>query len=142
MNSGNFSPGDEAILHDVLDLDIDINEEKTFRLKEFKPGYVSWNLQSSTSSLFVISESYYKPGWKAYLNGVLVPLHKANHIQMALVIPEGQHELILEFAPEAFYQFATLEKVILYSLYLFIFIHCLYHYRKKMPSLVLLILFC
>ena len=142
MNSGNFSPGDEAILHDVLDLDIDINGEKTFRLKEFKPGYVRWNLQSSTSSLFVISESYYEPGWKAYLNGVLVPLHKANHIQMALVIPEGQHELILEFAPEAYYQFATLEKVILYSLYLFIFIHCLYHYRKKMPSLVLLILFC
>ena len=140
MNSVNFSPGDEVILHDALDLNIDFSGEKTVKLKEFKPGYVRWNLQSSTSSLFVISESYYEPGWKAYLNGILVPLHKANHIQMALVIPEGQHELILEFAPEAYYQFATLEKVILYSLYLFIFIHGFYRYRKRMPFFVLSIL--
>ena len=111
-------------------------------LKEFKPGHVRWNLQSSTSSLFVISESYYKPGWKAYLNDMLVPLHKANHIQMALVIPEGQHELKLEFKPESYYQFATLENIVLYSLYLFIFFHGLYRYSKRMPFLTLLILFC
>ena len=142
MNSGKFSPGDEAILHDALDLNIDFKGEKSAVLKEFKPGHVRWNLQSSTSSLFVISESYYKPGWKAYLNDMLVPLHKANHIQMALVIPEGQHELKLEFEPESYYQFATLEKIVLYSLYLFIFFHGLYRYSKRMPFLTLLILFC
>ena len=135
MNSGEFSPRNGVILHDDLGLNIDFNGKKSAVLKEFKPGHVRWDIQSSTSSLFVISESYYKPGWKAYLNDVSVSLHKANHIQMTLVIPEGQHELRLEFAPESFYQFAAIEKMVLYLLYIFLLSQIVYKNRSKIPFL-------
>jgi len=135
MNSGKFSPGDEAILHDALDLNIDFNGEKTVKLKEFKPGYVRWNLQSSTSSLFVISESFYKPGWKAYLNDVQIPVYKANHIHMAVVIPEGDHNFRLEFKPDSFLYLASFEKVVLYLIYLFLLFHIVYNFRENIPFL-------
>ena len=97
MNSGKFSPGDEAILHDTLDLNIDFNGEKSAVLKEFKPGHVRWDLQSSASSLFVISESYYKPGWKAFVNGEEAPIYQTNHILRSVYVPKGDVTVIYKF---------------------------------------------
>ena len=45
----------------------------------------------------VLSEIYYAPGWKAYVNGVSVPIYQANHILRSIEIPSGKSEVVFEY---------------------------------------------
>ncbi len=133
LNHPGFSPHDEVILEKEIQDDFAYSEQNTGKLHDFKPGHLEWDLHSETTSIFVISESYYKPGWKAYLNEKQIPILKANHLHMAVIIPKGNHKLTLTFEPESFYQYAMIEKSVLYSIYIFLLFHLAYKNREKLP---------
>ena len=135
LNSNKFSPVEEAILEESIEILNKSSGQNSAQLEQFEPGYLKWSIQSKAKSLFVISESYYKPGWTAYLNDIEVQVFRANHIHMGVLIPEGDHLLTLEFKPESFVYLASFEKIVLYSLYLFLLFQIGYKYRKKMPYL-------
>jgi len=44
---------------------------------------------------------YYPAGWRASIGGEAVPIHRVNHFQRGLPIPEGAHTLTLRFAPSS-----------------------------------------
>ena len=46
--------------------------------------------QSSKNQLAVFSEIHYKT-WRAYVDGVEVPIIRANYLLRAIEIPEGKH---------------------------------------------------
>ena len=133
LNSADFPPRSEVIVEEALDFNFTSNDLNSAQLQKFEPGHLIWNLHVESNALFIMSESYYKPGWKATLNDSLIPIYKANHIYMAVMIPVGDHQLKLVFEPESFYQFATIEKMILYLLYIFILSHFAYKNRSKIP---------
>ena len=54
---------------------------------------------------------------------------------MAVLIPEGEHLLNLEFKPDSFVYLASFEKIVLYLLYLFLLFQVGYKYHEKMPFL-------
>lgn len=135
LNSVEFSPRDEVIIEKELDINFTSTESNSSQLKKFEPGHLKWDIQAKSNALFVISESYFKPGWKAYLNDSIIPIYKANHIHMAVLIPEGEHQLRLEFEPESFNQYAAIEKIVLYLLYIFLLSHIVRNNRSKIPYL-------
>ena len=49
------------------------------------------------NGLLVLSEIWYPEGWTATVDGVEVPLVRANYILRALPIDAGDHEVILSF---------------------------------------------
>jgi len=49
--------------------------------------------QSETGGLLVLSEIYYKPGWRAYVNGEETPVYQTNHILRSIYIPSGEHQI-------------------------------------------------
>ena len=118
-----------------MDINFTSTESNSSQLKKFEPGHLKWDIQAKSNALFVISESYFKPGWKAYLNDSIIPIYKANHIHMAVLIPEGEHQLRLEFEPESFNQYAAIEKIVLYLLYIFLLSHIVRNNRSKIPYL-------
>jgi hypothetical protein len=51
---------------------------------------------------FFVADANY-PGWKAYLDGVEVPIYSAQILGKAVSLPAGRHELQLKFRPMSFY---------------------------------------
>ncbi len=50
----------------------------------------------------VFSEIWTSKGWKMTIDGQEQPLLRANYILRAALIPEGEHEIVMEYAPKAY----------------------------------------
>lgn len=63
------------------------------RLTEYNnPGYLIYNSHSQEARLAVFSEIYYKT-WKAYIDGIEVPVMRVNYTLRGLQIPAGNHKI-------------------------------------------------
>ncbi len=68
-------------------------------------GIQDLELKTTTggSNLLFLSEAYYPVGWKAFLDGKEIPIHRANYLFRAVVVPAGQHKVEMKFEPKGFY---------------------------------------
>ena len=71
------------------------NGQAIIKLK--KENTIEINCQSETGGLLVVSEIYYKPGWKAFVNGVETKIYQTNHILRSVYIPAGKSEILFEY---------------------------------------------
>ena len=51
---------------------------------------------------FLVVHDVYYPGWRAYLNGLEVPILRANHAFRAVHLGKGRHEVRFVYAPRSF----------------------------------------
>jgi len=51
--------------------------------------------------LVVFSEIWTEKGWKMFIDGEEQPLLRANYLLRAALIPSGNHEIVMEYAPKA-----------------------------------------
>ena len=65
----------------------------------YNPDYLKYTSHTSEERLAVFSEIYYKPDWRAYIDGKPAEYIRANYILRAMVIPAGDH--VIEFKNEA-----------------------------------------
>ena len=93
-------PGWEKLQHETADSTADI------RLTDYaNPGYLIYESSSTLPHLAVFSEVYYKT-WRAYINGVEVPLVRVNYILRGLEIPAGNNKIEFKCIDEL-YQFGA-----------------------------------
>ena len=78
--SGSMSPGDKV---EVLGA---------------SGGYLTLQTQNRTRRFLVISEVWH-PGWRAFIDGDELQLHRTNVALMGAWIPPGDHKLELSFRP-------------------------------------------
>ncbi len=72
-------------------------------LNEKLPNKISYSANvSGGSALGVFSEIYYDAGWSASIDGEPADILRANYVLRALQIPDGQHEIVFEFAPQTY----------------------------------------
>ena len=57
---------------------------------------------SAADYLVVFSEIWTEKGWKMYVDGQEQPLLRANYLLRAALIPSGEHEIVMEYAPKAY----------------------------------------
>jgi len=53
----------------------------------------------SAPALLVLSEVYYPAGWKAFVDGQEVPIHRTNYSLRSVVVPGGKHEVVFRYDP-------------------------------------------
>jgi len=117
LNSAEFNPEVTAILETELTNPIAKPNASSVVLASFEPNNVDWDISTDTQSLLVISETPYKPGWKAKIDGEETEIFIANHVNMAIVVPEGNHKVEFQFHPDSFYFYSRIENLAALTLY-------------------------
>jgi len=79
------------------------SSEATIEMTAYKPNAVTYEAKTDVDRLAVFSEVYYKHGWKAYVDGELVPHFRANWILRAMIIPAGEHKVEFKFYPDGYF---------------------------------------
>ena len=92
-----FNPYSSAVVlkYEGDDMPANVNGQAIIKLKE--ENKIEINCQSETGGLLVLSEVYYKPGWKAFVNGVETKIYQTNHILRSVYIPSGGSEVLFEY---------------------------------------------
>lgn len=70
-------------------------------LTEYKPNKLTYSFTASQDKLVVFSEIWSDTGWKLYLDGQEHPLLRANYLLRCAMIPSGDHQIVMEYAPKA-----------------------------------------
>ncbi len=77
-------------------------------LVDYKPNKLTYSFSGvSTGSttanyLVVFSEIWTEKGWKMTIDGQEQPLLRADYILRAAMVPAGEHEIVMEYAPKAY----------------------------------------
>ena len=83
----------------------------TIELTEYQPNKLTYSFSSAlrqaqgpqtASYLVVFSEIWTEKGWKMTIDGQEQPLLRANYLLRAAMIPAGEHEIVMEYAPKAY----------------------------------------
>jgi len=102
--AGDFDARDVVYLADDPGVKIDPplpGMEATFA--EYGTQHFAINVKAFGTNLLFLSESYYPEGWKAFLNGSEISIHRANYHFRAVIIPPGTHKLEMKFEPTGFF---------------------------------------
>ena len=105
------------------------NGQVTVKLKE--ENKIEINCQSETGGLLVLSEIYYKPGWKAFVNGIETKIYQTNHILRSIYIPAGESEVLFEYDKSSWEKTRMLSRVSLLTMVMLIVFFILKEKRYK-----------
>ncbi len=83
----------------------------SIELIEYQPNRMEYRSQSATEQLAVFSEIYYEKGWEATIDGEPADHYRMNYTLRGLVVPEGEHEIVFEFHPRAYYTGSVISTV-------------------------------
>ena len=72
----------------------------SIRLVKYKSNDLVYESKSNAERIAVFSQTYYKNGWNAYINGKLTPHFRANYVLRALKIPAGNNKIEFKFEPQ------------------------------------------
>ncbi|NLO18854.1 MAG: YfhO family protein [Ignavibacteria bacterium] len=108
LKEGNFNPLNKAYIEKPLaiaidSLEKDSLEEKTFvNFLEKKNEYMKLEAKASGNNFLFLSEIYYKPAWKAYIDGKEAEIIKTNYAFRGIVVPKGEHTIEFKYHSENF----------------------------------------
>jgi hypothetical protein len=102
-----WDPRTEALLFDDVGA-LDPGTGGTAQVTRYYPREIDARVESPGNSLLVLSEVYYEPGWKAWLDGAPVPIQRADYLLRAVKVPPGSHTLRMRFDEPSFLRGAIL----------------------------------
>jgi hypothetical protein len=73
----------------VLELTYDRTTELAMRVEVDEPGWL------------FMADTWY-PGWRAYVDEIETPIHRANYLFRAIEVPAGTHQVLLRYHPVSF----------------------------------------
>ncbi|MFA8451113.1 MAG: YfhO family protein [Bacteroidales bacterium] len=72
------------------------------KMTSYEPNELKYSFNSPKTEMAVFSEIFYPYGWNAYIDGEIVPHVRADYVLRAMVIPQGQHEIVFKFEPKVY----------------------------------------
>ena len=92
-----FDPKKSAIVCNYIGSEIPENAMGEVLVKSRKENRIELVASSETGGLLVLSEIYYKPGWRAMVNGIETPIYQTNHIIRSIELPKGISQVVFEY---------------------------------------------
>ncbi|MGM0478091.1 MAG: hypothetical protein ACQERC_02625 [Bacteroidota bacterium] len=122
-----FEPRREAIIAEEAAQELSsltYSGQGSIEMKDYAPNKIVYDVQADGEQFGVFSEVYYPDGWKAYIDGEEVDIHRVNYLLRGVVLPSGDHELIFEFDEPRFDRSNTIAmtgSILLFGLMIFFF---------------------
>ena len=104
VTSATFRPGEETILEEPADAAISSRPflaDEGARVTRDTGEEVLVATSASEPSLLVVSDTWF-PGWEAAVDGVRVPLLRADFAFRAVAVPAGRHTVTFTYRPRGF----------------------------------------
>jgi len=99
LNSEDFYPLQRAVLN-VAPLSTNFPQEggpaDPAQVIESRPGRLLLDVTPSSDGLLMISQPFY-PGWRATVDGELVPIYRADYLLQAIQLRAGSHRVELTY---------------------------------------------
>jgi hypothetical protein len=83
----------------------------SIELVDYQPNRMVYRSRSAAEQLAVFSEIHYERGWQATIDGENVDHYRVNYTLRGLVVPSGEHEIVFEFRPRAYYAGSVISTV-------------------------------
>jgi hypothetical protein len=101
--SGTFDPSQTVYLTAAADPAAKHITRSTVEIRcaQFAPHRLSFTSQAAAPAIAVIAQSYYHC-WHATVDGQPVPIWQANRAFQAIPVPQGTHQVLLEYKDRAF----------------------------------------
>ena len=88
-----FKPKKTAVVVNYDGPELSSSSDGIIKIKSFSPNLISLQVETKDGALLVLSEIFYKPGWKCRVDDKLVPIYQTNHILRSVYIPDGNHNV-------------------------------------------------
>ena len=106
-----FNPSDEAIVsQEVADklTSLTYSGQGSIQMTSYKPNELIYKVSiPDEQQLAVFSEIYYPDGWKAFVNGEELPIHRVNYLLRGVQLNQGDYELTMKFEVDKYAQINT-----------------------------------
>lgn len=71
-------------------------------INEYLPNTIQATTHTTSGATMLVIASTYFKGWNAFVDGRLVPLYRVNWTMMGVIVPEGDHTIVLRYEPVSF----------------------------------------
>lgn len=91
---------DGAVIHGEAQVrNLNDESQPTLGFTEYTDTHITIEINTDDEAYLILNDAYY-PGWKARVNGELVPVYRANVMFRAVPIPAGDSEVVFYFEPD------------------------------------------
>jgi len=105
INSKAFDPDKEAVLERAPKQKIQTPDSSFTKLTSFTPNKITYHVYTDKQALLVLSEVWYPPGWKIFIDGNRVRnIYKTDHAVQSVVVPAGAHKIEMRFEPDSYFK--------------------------------------
>ena len=132
LNNPSYDPARTAILEETPLMEFQSPDSSNVILESFTPNQSRYKVFTDQQSLFVISEMFYPPGWKIYVDEMPVDkIYKTDHAIQSIILPKGNHNVDLRFEPDSYFIYKKLSYASLGIIYLIIIISSIMTYKDN-----------
>lgn len=105
----------------------------TIKMTAYTPDRIDYESSAKTEQLAVFSEVYYpmEKGWNMTIDGQPSKFAKANYCVRAAKIPAGNHKIVFEYRPKAYYTGETISLIASGLLLILLLGGLFIHFRKN-----------
>ncbi len=102
----------------------------TISISKTMPNHLAYNAYAAQPGFVVFSETYYKDGWKAFINDEEQPIYPVNYMLRGLKVPQGKHKIEFRFEPQVVKTGSTITLTSFIIFILVVIVGLFFQYKK------------
>jgi uncharacterized membrane protein YfhO len=108
-----FNPRKEAVVLGFDGQSLGMGGQDVVEIVHHTENEITLKTVSDNGGLLVLSENYYKPGWKALVDGEETHIYQTNHVLRSIHLPEGIHDVKFYYNDKTYFVSRIISRTLL-----------------------------